>query len=90
MHEIISAQEDWETLLAPRILLGLWHPTFILPAKTHLSYLSLSYIGLDLEIAREYFWDCCDVFSMLFGTLATAEGERFRYATHDFRGPASD
>ncbi|PVG03663.1 hypothetical protein CPB86DRAFT_853102 [Serendipita vermifera] len=78
MHEIISAQEDWKTALAPRILLGLWHPCFIVPAKTHLPYLTLSHIGLSLEIAREYFWESCEVFSMLFQTLATAEGERFR------------
>jgi phosphatidylglycerol phospholipase C len=78
MHEIISSQQDWETTLAPRILLGLWHTAFILPAKTHLPYLALSYIGLDLGVAREYFWDSCDVFSVLFMTLVTLEGQRFR------------
>ncbi|KAG8818522.1 hypothetical protein FRC19_010575 [Serendipita sp. 401] len=78
MHEIIAAQEDWEKTLAPRILLGLWHSNFILPAKKHLPYLTLSHIGVSLEIAREYFWESCDVFSMVFGSLATIEGERFR------------
>jgi len=78
MHETISAQQDWETILAPRILVGLWHTKFILPAKTHLPYLSLSYIGLDLEAAREYFWESCDVFSIFFNVLTTVEGERFR------------
>jgi phosphatidylglycerol phospholipase C len=78
IHETISAQENWETTLAPRTVLGLWHPTFIIPAKTHLPYLTLSHIGVSLEIAREYFWDSCDVFSMLFVSLASIEGERFR------------
>lgn len=78
MHQTISSQTDWKTALAPRIILGLWHPAFIVPAKTHLPYLSLSHIGLSLEIAREYFWDSCDAFSMLFVSLASSEGERFR------------
>jgi len=78
IHETISAQENWETTLAPRTVLGLWHPAFIVPAKTHLPYLALSHIGMSLEIAREYFWDSCDVFSMFFASLASIEGERFR------------
>lgn len=78
MHQTISAQENWETTLAPRIVLGLWHPTFIVPAKTHLPYLSLAHIGVSLEIAREYFWESCDAFSILFIALASTEGERFR------------
>lgn len=78
MHETISAQEDWETTLAPRTVLGLWHPNFIIPAKTHLPYLAMSHIGVSLEIAREYFWDACDIFSMSFVSLVSIEGERFR------------
>ncbi|EMD40535.1 hypothetical protein CERSUDRAFT_91264 [Gelatoporia subvermispora B] len=78
MHKIISAQPDWETVLAPRLLIGLWHPTFISHAKTHLPYCRRSYIGEDTELARKYFWDSCDVFSISFAALATARGTKFR------------
>ncbi|KAG5648717.1 hypothetical protein DXG03_000064 [Asterophora parasitica] len=78
MHETISAQPDWETLLAPRILLGLWHPRFLSYAKTRLPYCRRSYIGDSPYIARKYFWADCDAFSMAFGALTTADGQRFR------------
>ncbi|KAI9064831.1 PLC-like phosphodiesterase [Trametes sanguinea] len=78
MHKIISAQPDWETALAPRILLGLWHPSFLPHAKAHLPYCRRSYIGQDIAVARKYFWDSCDVFSIKFSTLAMADGVKFR------------
>jgi len=78
MHKIISAQPDWETSLAPRILLGLWHPTFLPHAKEHLPYCRRSYIGRNVWNARKYFWDSVDVFSMTFSSLATTAGEEFR------------
>ena len=78
MHEIISAQPNWEVDLAPRILLGLWHPRFIPHAKTILPYCKRSYIGVSLPWARQYFWDSCEVFSVNFSILATREGGRFR------------
>jgi len=78
MHTIISSHDGWETLLAPRIVLGLWHPRFIEPAKKHLPYCRRSHIGISPYIARQYFWDDCDSFSMAFMALATKEGERFR------------
>ena len=78
MHKTISAQPDWETALAPRILLGLWHPSFLPHAKTHLPYCRRSYIGQDIAVARKYFWDSCDVFSIKFSTLAMADGAKFR------------
>lgn len=81
MHNIISAQENWETVLAPRILLGLWHPTFIPHAKEHLPYCRRSHIGVDIGVARTYFWDNVEVFSMSFGSLTNAEGEKYVY-TH--------
>lgn len=77
MHKIISAQPDWETELAPRILVGLWHTTFIPHAKTYLPYCRRSYIGDSIEIARKYFWDNVDVFSIKFAVLSTAEGEKY-------------
>ncbi|EJD53662.1 PLC-like phosphodiesterase [Auricularia subglabra TFB-10046 SS5] len=77
MKTTIEAQENWETDLAPRILLGLWHPCFIEPAKTHVPYLRRSHIGFSPHIARQYFWDACEGFSMNFSGLSTAEGQRF-------------
>ncbi|KAF8969351.1 PLC-like phosphodiesterase [Flammula alnicola] len=78
MNDIISAQPNFETALAPRILLGLWHPRFIAFAKTQLPYCRRSYIGLSTYIARKYFWKDCDAFSMAFGALTTWDGQRFR------------
>jgi len=78
MHSIISAHDQWESLLAPRILLGLWHPRFLSPAKIHLPYCRRSYIGNSPTFAKKYFWSSCDVFSMAFGSLTTAAGEKFR------------
>lgn len=78
MHAIVSAQPEWETKLAPRIILGLWHPTFLPHAMEHLPYCRRSYIGEDTTVARKYFWDNVDVFSMGFASLATADGEAFR------------
>ena len=76
MHKIISAQPEWESALAPRILLGLWHTKFLEPAKTHVPYLRRSHIGANLAVARKYFWESCEVFSMNFGVLTSWDGER--------------
>jgi phosphatidylglycerol phospholipase C len=78
MHKIISSQPDWETTLAPRILLGLWHPRFLSPAKDHLPYCRRSYIGNSPYIARKYFWIHVHAFSMAFEALTTMDGQRFR------------
>jgi len=77
MEKIITAQPNWETDLAPRILLGLWHPRFLGPAKKHLSCCRRSYIGNSPEIARKYFWADCQAFSMAFAALATMDGQKF-------------
>lgn len=76
MHQIISKQPQWETALAPRILLGLWHPKFLAFAKDRLPYCRRSYIGSSTYIARKYFWADCDAFSMSFGALTTMDGQR--------------
>ena len=76
MRYIISKHADYDTLLAPRILIGLWHPRFIAPAKMQLPHCKLSYIGNCTDIARKYFWADCDTFSMSFGTLTTCEGRK--------------
>ncbi|KAJ7639393.1 PLC-like phosphodiesterase [Roridomyces roridus] len=78
MHKIISAHPEWETRLAPRILLGLWHPNFLGPAKQQLPYCRRSYIGESTALARQYFWDDCEVFSVAFAALTSKDGERFR------------
>ncbi|KAE9407234.1 PLC-like phosphodiesterase [Gymnopus androsaceus JB14] len=78
MAKIITAQSDWETKLAPRLVLGLWHPRFIPAAKEHLPGVTRSFIGISPYLARTYFWDHCDFFSMSFGVLTTSDGEKFR------------
>jgi len=78
MHQIICAQPDWETALAPRILLGLWHPRFLGHAKARLSYCRRSYIGSCTHTARKYFWEDCHAFSIAFDALAAYDGQRFR------------
>lgn len=76
MHAVISAQPEWETLLAHRILVGLWHPRFLAAAKAHLPYCRRSYIGNNPYIARKYFWADCDTFSVAFGALTSGDGQR--------------
>ncbi|TFK17115.1 PLC-like phosphodiesterase [Coprinopsis marcescibilis] len=79
MHSIISSSDpNWETTLAPRILLGLWHPGFLEHAKKRLPYCRRSYIGDSVGLARKYFWGECDTFSMSFASLAGAGGQKFR------------
>ncbi|CAE6465623.1 unnamed protein product [Rhizoctonia solani] len=78
MHAIISAQDEWETTLAPRILLGLWHPKFIEPATRVLPTLRRAHIGMSPRIARRYFWESCESFSLDFSSLSSGEGEKFR------------
>ena len=76
MHEIISAQPNWQTDLAPRILLGLWHPRFLPYAKSILPYCRRSYIGISTTNASKFFWDDCEVFSINFAILASWGGQR--------------
>jgi len=78
MHAEISSHPDWETALAPRILLGLWHPRFLAFAKARLGYCRRSYIGNSPYVARKYFWRDVDTFSMAFSALTTVGGQRFR------------
>jgi phosphatidylglycerol phospholipase C len=81
MHEIISAQEDWQTALARRVILGLWHPRFNLATIKIVPYLRRSYIRASIFLARDYFWDYCHTFSVNFATLATTEGARVGWVT---------
>jgi hypothetical protein len=72
-----SKHKGWETLLAPRLILGLWHPIFIRPALKYLSKLRRYHIGLSTWLARTYFWEACEGFSMNFGMLVGSEGQAF-------------
>lgn len=76
MHEIITAQPDWQSTLAPRIILGLWHPRFLAPAKAHLPFCRRSFIGYSVHNARKYFWNDCDTFSIGFAKLTNADGQK--------------
>ncbi|KAH9045314.1 PLC-like phosphodiesterase [Lactarius pseudohatsudake] len=78
IDKTITSYPDWKDKLAPRIILGLWHPRFLSAAKAYLPLCRRSHIGTSPDIARKYFWDDCDVFSMWFPGLATADGEKFR------------
>lgn len=64
-------------MLAPRLILGLWHPVFIRPALTHLPRLRRYHIGVSTKLARQYFWDACEGFSMRFAMLVGYEGQKF-------------
>ncbi|KAH7105589.1 PLC-like phosphodiesterase [Auriculariales sp. MPI-PUGE-AT-0066] len=77
MKSDIEAQENWQTDLAPRIILGLWHPRFIEPARRLLPYAIRSHIGLSPYIAREYFFKDVQNISIAFSALCTVEGQRF-------------
>ncbi|EIM89051.1 PLC-like phosphodiesterase [Stereum hirsutum FP-91666 SS1] len=78
MQTIIAAYPEWETKLAPRIVLGLWHPRFLGPAKKYLPWCHRSHIGFSVDLARKWFWEDCQSFSINFMVLATSDGEKFR------------
>ena len=58
-------------------VVGLWHPRFIRPAREHLPYALRSHIGLSPHIARQYFFNDVQSFSMAWSALCTTEGARF-------------
>ena len=79
MRAILSAHENWETTIAPRLILGLWHPKFVGHAVEILPNIKRCFIGMDLTLAQyPIFWNACDAFSISFPALATADGELFR------------
>jgi len=78
MHDILSTYPEWETTLAPRIILGLWHPSFLAPAQSILPLCPRMHIGVSIDTARRYFWDSCVGFSIAFMGMVGWEGERFR------------
>ncbi|KIJ56492.1 hypothetical protein M422DRAFT_149822, partial [Sphaerobolus stellatus SS14] len=77
MHTCITKYPNWDSKLAPRLVLGIWHPAFIQPAIKNLPYLIRSYIGRNPWTAREYFWVHVDMFSVEFAALCSYEGQNF-------------
>jgi glycerophosphoryl diester phosphodiesterase len=76
MHEVISSYPSYETVLSPRLILGLWHPLFIAPANRCLPSLAKFHIGFSTHLARKYFWDL-DGFSIAMPMLTSEDGQRF-------------
>lgn len=77
MGELVRKYPNWEEDLAPRILLGLWHPKFIPFAVQYVPELTRMHIGGSPSVARQYFWPWVDGFSMRFTSLMPAEGQAF-------------
>ncbi|EPQ31904.1 uncharacterized protein PFL1_00103 [Pseudozyma flocculosa PF-1] len=77
MREIIESYPDFETDLAPRLILGLWHPKFLRSALVNVPSMKRIHIGASPAAAREYFWNDCSGFSMYFACLVGAEGQAF-------------
>ncbi|KAH8922281.1 PLC-like phosphodiesterase [Atractiella rhizophila] len=78
MHDIISAHPSFQSTLAPRLILGLWHPKYLEPAKRLVPYLRRIHIGVSPALARKYFWKDCEGFSINFAALVAGDGEKFR------------
>lgn len=77
MSRIIARYDNWQTALAPRLILGLWHPLFLRSAYAHLPLLKRFHIGFSPSIVRKFFWDYCDGFSLCFPLLMGPEGQAF-------------
>lgn len=80
MHEQIIKFSGWQTELAPRLILGLWHAKYIEPAQRILPYCKLAHIGVSPSIAKKFFWNACSAFSLNYATLIGKEGSDFRKA----------
>ncbi|ODN74798.1 hypothetical protein, variant 2 [Cryptococcus amylolentus CBS 6039] len=78
IKSVLESYEGWQENLAPRIILGIWHPKFIVPATTILPYLPRYAISMDLLQARKYFFTSCHGFSIHYPMLASNEGAKFR------------
>ncbi|TIB75676.1 PLC-like phosphodiesterase [Wallemia mellicola] len=77
MHKHISQYPNYENELAPRLILGLWHPKFIQPAKDIIPYAYLAHIGMSLSLARSHFFDHVKILSMSFSSLMGNDGQTF-------------
>ncbi|KAK1922443.1 PLC-like phosphodiesterase [Papiliotrema laurentii] len=74
----LEGRKDWAHHLAPRIVLGLWHPRYLEPAASILPYLPRYAISMSLAQLRTYFFSHCHGFSVMYEALASADGARFR------------
>lgn len=77
MRTLFLKYDNWQSKLAPRIYLGLWHTKYIPWADTLLPELPRMHIGGSPSIARSLFWPHVQGFSMSFASLMTAEGQVF-------------
>lgn len=77
MDKVVRKFPQYETELAPRLILGLWHPKFVAPAKKYVPTLRRAHIGTSPADAVKYFWRDCDVISLCFPALVTDEGQQF-------------
>lgn len=74
MARILSAYPS----ILPRLVLGLWHPSFILPSYRHLPRsMQRFHIGASIPFARQW-WNYVDGFSMIFDCLVDYDGKKFR------------
>jgi phosphatidylglycerol phospholipase C len=83
MRGTLERVPDYQTALAPRIVLGLWHPSFLEPAKRLLPECTRSHIGFSAELARRCFWKDCSGFSINFAVLLSPDGAAFRKECED-------
>ncbi|WWD21001.1 hypothetical protein CI109_105482 [Kwoniella shandongensis] len=77
IKDVVEGYEGWESRLAPRLILGIWHPKFIVAATTILPYLPRYAITMSIAQCRKYFFDSCHGFSVMYAALASSEGQRF-------------
>lgn len=64
-------------MLAPRIILGVWHPKFLEPAARILPHVTRYCISMSIPQVKTYFWDQCDGFSVYYHALAGPDGAAF-------------
>ncbi|PWZ03047.1 PLC-like phosphodiesterase [Testicularia cyperi] len=77
MREVVASYPNYETDLAPRLILGLWHPKFLRSALDNVPSMKRIHIGASPRAAREFFWKDCSGFSMYFASLVGSEGQAF-------------
>ncbi|WVO18255.1 hypothetical protein L204_105965 [Cryptococcus depauperatus] len=78
IKSVVESYDGWQEKLASRIILGIWHPKFIVPAATILPYLPRYAISMDVVQCRKHFFTSCHGFSIMYPALASSEGAKFR------------
>lgn len=77
MRKVVESYPNFDTDLAPRLILGLWHPKFLESALINVPSMKRIHIGASPRAARKYFWKDCTGFSMYFACLVGADGQQF-------------